>query len=172
MNKSEYIALKARIRHELHNVDLIEQALAKEGLFPKVVSSSISGIDLSSDLARRAIGSYLHDYFSAVEKIASHVCRATEEGMPNGDNWHYQLIFNMSLELDGLRPRLFSKELLDLLNELRGFRHVFRNIYGINLDSNKELALLKKLSKISRMLRKDISSFLRIMDEAFFNVDI
>jgi hypothetical protein len=171
MNKSEYIALKARIRHELHNIDIIEQALTKEGLFPKIISSSISGIDLSSDLARRAIGSYLHDYYCAVEKIASHVCRATEEGMPKGNSWHYQLIFNMSLELNELRPRLFSKELLNLLNELRGFRHVFRNVYGVNLDSIKEMALLKKLPRISRMLQKDIASFLHIMDKAICTED-
>ncbi len=166
MNKSEYIALKARIEYELLNIDLIEKALEKEGLFPKPVSKSISGLDIGSDLARRAIGSYLHDYYSAVEKIASHVCRATGEGMPEVDNWHYQLIFNMSLELNGLRPRLFSVELLDLLNEFKGFRHVFRNVYGINIDSKKEIALLKKLSKTSKLLRKDISAFLSIMDEA------
>jgi hypothetical protein len=77
MNKSEYIALKARIEYELRNIDLIEKALEKEGLFPKPVSSRISGLDIDSDIARRAIGSYLHDYYSAVEKIASHVCRAT-----------------------------------------------------------------------------------------------
>jgi hypothetical protein len=74
MNKSEYIALKARIEYELRNIDLIEKALEKEGLFPKPVSSRISGLDIDSDIARRAIGSYLHDYYSAVEKIASHIC--------------------------------------------------------------------------------------------------
>ena len=37
-----------------------------------------------------------------------------------GDDWHHQLIFNMTLELNGLRPRLFSIELLNLLNEFRG----------------------------------------------------
>lgn len=166
MNKSEYIALKARIGYELQNLDMIEKALEEEGLFPELVNNSISGLDLSSDMARRAIGSYLHDYYSAAEKIASHVCRATEEGMPGDDNWHYQLLLNMSLDLNGLRPKLFSEELLILLNELRGFRHVFRNVYGVNLDSNKEMALLRKLSQISKMLRKDIASFLIIMDEA------
>lgn len=44
---------------------------------------------------------------------------------------------------------------------------MFRNVYGVNLDSNKEMALLKKLSKISKMLRRDMASFLSIMDEAF-----
>ena len=166
MNKSEYIALKARIEYELLNIDLIEKTLEKEGLFPEPVSNSISGLDIASDLARRAIGSYLHDYYSAVEKIASHVCRATGEGMPKGDDWHYQLIFNMSLELNGLRPRLFSVELLNLLNEFKGFSHVFRNVYGINIDSKKEIVLLKKLSKTSKLLRKDIAAFLSIMDEA------
>ncbi|NLK34525.1 MAG: hypothetical protein GX301_03625 [Gracilibacteraceae bacterium] len=166
MNKSEYIALKARIEYELLNIDLIENTLEKEGLFPEPVSNSISGLDIASDLARRAIGSYLHDYYSAVEKIASHVCRATGEGMPKGDDWHYQLIFNMSLELNGLRPRLFSVELLNLLNEFKGFRQVFRNVYGINIDSKKEIVLLKKLSKTSKLLRKDIAAFLSIMDEA------
>ncbi len=34
MNKSEYIALKARIGYELQNLDIIEKALEKEGLFP------------------------------------------------------------------------------------------------------------------------------------------
>lgn len=166
MNKSEYIALKARIEYELLNIELIEKALEREGLFPKPISNSISGVDVASDLARRAIGSYLHDYYGAVEKIASHVCKATGEGMPEGDNWHYQLIFNMSLELSGLRPRLFSVELLNFLNEFRGFRHVFRNVYGISIDSKKELALLKKLSKTSQLLSKDIAAFLSIMDEA------
>lgn len=89
--------------------------------------------------------------------------------MTGDDNGHYQLLFNMSLDLNGLRPKLFSKELLILLNELRGFRHVFRNVYGVNLDSNKEMALLRKLSKISKMLRKDIASFLNIMDEAILS---
>ena len=70
MNKSEYIALKARIDYELQNLNLIEQALKEEGLFPKVVSTNISGLDISSDPARRAIGSYLHDYYNAIEKIA------------------------------------------------------------------------------------------------------
>jgi hypothetical protein len=166
MNKSEYIALKARIEYELRNIDLIEKALEKEGLFPKPVSSRISGLDIDSDIARRAIGSYLHDYYSAVEKIASHVCRATGEGMPKGDDWHHQLIFNMTLELNGLRPRLFSIELLNLLNEFRGFRHVFRNVYGINIDSKKEIALLRKLFKTSKLLRRDIAVY--ISEEEYY----
>ena len=33
------------------------------------MSSRISGLDIDSDIARRAIGSYLHDYYSAVEKL-------------------------------------------------------------------------------------------------------
>jgi len=45
MNKSEYIALKARIGYELQNLDIIEKALEKEGLFPKLVSNSISGLE-------------------------------------------------------------------------------------------------------------------------------
>jgi hypothetical protein len=72
----------------------------------------------------------------------------------------------MTLELNGLRPRLFSIELLNLLNEFRGFRHVFRNVYGINIDSKKEIALLRKLFKTSKLLRRDIAAFLSIMDEA------
>lgn len=53
------------------------------------------------------------------------------------DRWHKDLIKRMSLEIEGVRPALLETRDVPLIDELRAFRHVFRNIYQGELDIGK-----------------------------------
>jgi uncharacterized protein YutE (UPF0331/DUF86 family) len=51
----------------------------------------------------------------------------------------------MLVEIEGVRPALLSIAGYRYLNELRGFRHVFRHAYSYGLDDERVSALLRKI---------------------------
>jgi len=51
--------------------------------------------------------------------------------------WQANLIEHMSLNIEGVRPAVLSRELALRIDELRSFRHVFRNIYQSELDPKR-----------------------------------
>ena len=53
------------------------------------------------------------------------------------DHWHKDLVKRMSLEIEGIRPAVLKAGDVPLIDELRAFRHVFRNIYQGDLDTEK-----------------------------------
>ena len=53
------------------------------------------------------------------------------------DRWHKDLVKRMSLEIEGVRPAFLERRDVPLIDELKAFRHVFRNIYQGELDIGK-----------------------------------
>jgi zona occludens toxin (predicted ATPase) len=72
----------------------------------------------------------------------------------------------MSLPIPGLRPPLLSGDTVALLNKFRAFRHVFRNIYGFQLDAGRTLELLRDLNRTVLALNIDLDRFLSEIDRA------
>ncbi|GEA19443.1 MAG: hypothetical protein PWR22_1437 [Moorella sp. (in: firmicutes)] len=55
------------------------------------------------------------------------------------------------------------------MDEYRGFRHVFLNVYGFNLAAERLERLVQKLPETLISLRKDIQIFLDRMREIIAN---
>ncbi|WP_287189761.1 hypothetical protein [Syntrophothermus sp.] len=134
-------------------------------VFPRIATDNINGLPLDDEISCRVLGSYLHDYYCCLERVFMHIARSFGEGIPGGSQWHKELLEEMSLNIPGVRVAVISKRTMAKLNELRGFRHVFRNLYGFNLDPAKEQAVLTSLPSISAAVKKDIVSFFKQMDE-------
>ena len=66
----------------------------------------------------------------------------------------------MALEIKGVRPRFISETAYEFLNDLRGFRHVFRHAYGVELEAEKIKLVLKKAQALKKIYQKDIVFFL------------
>lgn len=165
ITRIEYLKLKARVDEELHNLKRLETALKKLQLFPRIKTDALNGLPLEDEISCRVIGSYLHDYYCGIEKMFIHVAKSFEEGLPIGNQWHKELLEQMSLNIPGVRTPLVSKKTMEQIDELRGFRHVFRNAYGFNIDPLKEQQLLANLSRISTAVKKDLKLFFKQMDE-------
>ncbi len=68
---------------------------------------------------------HLHNLYSAFEDIFQRVAETFENQVSDRAQWHAQLLRRMTLDIEGIRPRLLSPETFDCLDELRRFRHVF-----------------------------------------------
>ena len=114
----------------------------------------------SADIyARRARGSILHDFYNGAERIFERIAAELNGGVPNAANWHQQLVADMALAIPGLRPAVIDEELRNSLAEYRGFRHLFRNVYGSLLDDTRLRHLEERLPKIMDDLQVQIRAF-------------
>ena len=111
----------------------------------------------------RTKASLLHDFYAGLERVFARIAQELNGGIPNTEQWHRDLLKDMSLDLEGIRPPVISKALFgDLLPFLK-FRHLFRNLYGLELDSDKMSALDRSLPAISARSFTEIRSFLEWM---------
>lgn len=114
---------------------------------------------LDDDIWKRALGSYLHDFYTALENVFRAVTELTGEGLPRGEEWHRRLLDQMEREIEELRPALLSPESHRKLADYLGFRHVFRSAYGYQLDSERLRRLLQGLPDVTASLQRDFQRF-------------
>jgi hypothetical protein len=50
------------------------------------------------------------------------------------DQWHKELLGKMFLNVPTIRPAVLPESLRGFLNDLRGFRHLFRHAYDLEID--------------------------------------
>jgi uncharacterized protein YutE (UPF0331/DUF86 family) len=71
----------------------------------------------------------------------------------------------MKLEIEHYRPAVIDEELYRLLEDLRGFRHVFRHRYSFELDWDRERLVANQFRRTAAMLRPQITAFLAKLNE-------
>jgi hypothetical protein len=102
----------------------------------------------------------LHGYYGAAESFAMRVARTFDGGLPDGADWHRQLLDWMIRELPEERPAVFSTAAGELLRRLLAFRHFFRHAYGVTLDLGELEGHGKALLATDRTVRADLQRFL------------
>ena len=125
------IRLRAEIKAELENILRLQDDLDE--------CAALGG----EGVILRAKASVFHDFYTGIERIFKKIASELNGGIPNTPQWHTELLQDMSLHLEELRPPAITAELRDALLPFLRFRHLFRNLYGFNLDSRK----LRELSK-------------------------
>jgi len=155
------LRLKAEIGRETKELDKLESEL-------KAFLENVEGKEPSS-LELRALGSILHDFYTGVERIFERIARELNGGVPEGIDWHRQLLRDMTLEIEGVRPPVIDEEMEKKLDEYLRFRHLFRNIYGFSLEWRFLEGLAVGLDKVWDGLKqslKEFSGFLTQLAEA------
>lgn len=137
--------LKGLIEEELKNINL----LVKE----------ISECKGNSRVERRARGSIIHDFYNACERIFQIIAREVNGFIPQSEGWHKKLLAQLTVEIKGVRPALISKKLAAELDEFLAFRHLFRNIYGFELESERLDRLVEKFPRVAKKFEEEIESF-------------
>ncbi len=121
--------LLAELQREHRALALLSSELAR--LAPSLAAPEPDRRDLG------LVAIDLHHYYTAVETAFERVARLLDEDVPSGPDSHRQLIDQMALEIPGLRDALIDTALRDWLQELRRFRHFFRNAYCVELDPSE-----------------------------------
>lgn len=81
----------------------------------------------------RAIAGCIHGIYGGMEKILKDLINYIDGVLPTGDDWHIQLLRRAKYPNEGVRPAIISEATFLSLDNLRGFRHVFRGRYHTNL---------------------------------------
>ena len=149
-------AARARIRLSL--VDL-ERAVARaEELLAKAQQHDDDGyLD--------GVALNLHGFYSGIERIFEEIARTTEEGVPEGSDWHRSLLLQMSAAIEGVRPAVISRSTRSCLDEYRGFRHVVRNIYSFNLRPSRIESLVQELRPCYLAVGQEIDAFILFLEQ-------
>lgn len=156
MKLHEILLVEARIDDELENMARLKGSLEQRGLLRERGARR----RLADEFVLRAVGSVLHDYYSAAENMFKEIARVIDGRLPMGTEWHKDLLRQMKLTINGIRPAILRKSTFEKLDEHRRFRHLVSSIYGFNLLPDRVADLLEALPDLDRALREDLQTFL------------
>jgi hypothetical protein len=117
----------------------------------------------SDSLDYAALGYTIHNIYGIVENACFRISKFIENGL-SPDAWHKELLNRMLLDIPEMRPAFFTREQFDVIDELRSFRHVFRNLYGRGLDCERLAALQKKVPAAVEAVKDAILKYSGFLD--------
>jgi hypothetical protein len=105
----------------------------------------------------------IHSFYSGLERVFEKVASAVDGSVPQGANWHQELLNQMALEIANIRPAVISEKTREQLDSYRGFRHVIRNVYTYNISPNKMKPLAKGIRTVFKQVEKELKVFGRFI---------
>jgi len=114
---------------------------------------------------KAAIGYLLHNLYSAFENIFKNIAGMFGNTIEERETWHAHLLRRMTLEVEGVRPRVIGPQCYDALDELRRFRHLFRHAYALELDWERLGLVLRKVDSVLRhRYQEELGAFLQFLE--------
>ena len=154
MKKDSYAFIN-RIREELREIKHIVMRVQVGW-----ERTATSGDDFYLD----SVALNLHSFYTALERIFELIAVNVDRSKPKSDNWHQELLRQMTLEVKLIRPPVLSQENKVALDEYRGFRHVVRNVYSYHLSQAKIAPLVQRLPQVFGRSEIEIESFLSFLE--------
>ena len=149
------VVFKARVEAELEDLDKVVQRTLSAWRYAK---------EQHNDLFLDAAALNLHGFYAGVERIFEMISKEIDHSVPSGNAWHRELVYQMTMDIESIRPPVISKELERVLDEYRGFRHVVRNVYTYNLSEDRLRTLIEGLQDGFTRLRIELGQFLALID--------
>lgn len=110
------------------------------------------------------VGALLQSFYNGVERVLTRIAPDLNGGVPSGLDWHRRLLDQMTLDVPGTRPAALRAGTAALLDEYRGFRHRFRNLYFFELRWDRCGELLRGVAVAWRETRDDLLAFIEFLD--------
>jgi len=156
MKHNEFSGLVKRIRQEL---DEIERVLSR------VHHGWNKARHLDDDLYLDSVALNLHGFYSGVERVFIQIAKIVDDDLPRGENWHDLLLQQMAEERQGIRPAVISIQTGKLLDELRRFRHVVRNVYAHKFGPQNIERLIRFADEAWERLQIELTAFAIFLEQ-------
>ena len=105
MNKRGAV-LAARINAELREFDILVQ---------RIELGMEKAKTQADDFYLDSVALNLHGFYSGVERLFEKIAGTVDGYLPEGANWHQELLNQMCVEVPGIRPAIVSIELKEKL---------------------------------------------------------
>ncbi|HEY5868853.1 MAG TPA: hypothetical protein VI542_25385 [Candidatus Tectomicrobia bacterium] len=155
---ARYLVVAGRIRQEVANLERVvtraERAVAAVRQRPE-----------DQELYLDAAALNLHDFYAGLERVFQHIAATIDRSMPDGSEWHRDLLRQMQVPLAPIRPQVLSEETIQALDEFLRFRHVVRNIYTFAFDPERIEHLVQRLHPCFARVRNELLGFADFLEQ-------
>lgn len=155
MNRA-YATLAGRIHQSM--LDL-ERVVARAGTL--MDKAQTTGDDDYLD----GVALNLHGFYAGLERIFEDIARTVDKTVPDGPEWHQDLLLQMSAEIASIRPAVLSHQSRHCLEEYRGFRHVVCNVYTFNLRSARLREPTEGLERCYHSVARDLEELSTFLEQ-------
>ena len=111
------------------------------------------------------LGYYLHVLYGLFENLFVQIAERFGNHISDTTQWHTQLLKRMTLDIKSIRPPVISQEAYLSLNELRTFRHLFRNAYLLQFEPDRLNLVLREAIKLKAIYEAEIATFLDFLEQ-------
>ena len=153
-----YLDLVTRIHQELGDLDRVVDR-AERGVQAAVQRPE------DQDLYMDSAALNLHGFYAGLERIFQQIGSTVDGNIPTGHNWHRELLRQMLTDLPESRPPVLSAEVVRMLDEFLRFRHVVRNIYAFQFDSERIARLVSQMRPVLALAQTDLSAFVSFLEQ-------
>jgi hypothetical protein len=101
----------------------------------------------------------LHHYYSALESAFERIAISFEGAPTRSDRWHQDLLHQMELDIERVRPAVLRPETTALLRELLQFRHFLRHAYAVEIDAVKLRRVAGDALRVAPLVTADLERF-------------
>ena len=150
MPTNPYLALKVNLEQEM---------VAMEETANTLADLIVQSCNIPQAFVTPTLAGYIVDFFTCCERIGERVAVSLDGGLPKGDDWHQQLLWQMTNQEVQHRPVLWPKELGQILDDYRKFRHVARHVYNTKLDPARVMVLAEAIPSVQVQVRSALESF-------------
>jgi hypothetical protein len=128
-------------RKIIAEMEQIELTIAK---LPDCSLSELNELELSG------VGGILQSFYNGIENILKQTFIARGKDIPDGDQWHRQVI------QQALGYGFISEETLKQLTPYLTFRHLYRNAYVLELKPDRMQILIDEIESTFSEFKKNI----------------
>jgi hypothetical protein len=101
----------------------------------------------------------LHHGYGSIEATMERIARQIDGDLPRGGDWHQALLHGMGLDIEGVRPALFSRTSVAALREVLGFRNFFRHACAVEPDAGRLRDLRRTILGAAPRIHAELDGF-------------
>ena len=105
--------------------------------------------------------------YNILKKAFERLCETFENHLVKTGRYHDTLIERVTLDLKGIRPAFLPAEAVRDVRELKGFRHLFRHAYDLDLDPVRVTAAADNAARCVRSFDGWCAAFLATVRSQF-----
>lgn len=109
----------------------------------------------------KAIAGSLHSIYTGCENILERIIRSIDGDIPLGKDYHSALLRRAVTKIENIRSAIISAETYTTLEEFRGYRHKFRNIYLYLITPARIKELAREGRELVDKFARDIENFIQ-----------
>jgi hypothetical protein len=144
--------LASRIRQDLTQLERVVERVER-------AAQARGQRTAEQDLFLDSMALNLHDFYSGLERIFTHVASGVDQSVPTGPDWHRELLRQMTVDVPGIRPAVISVDVSNAVDVFLRFRHVVRHVYAFELDPERIDRLASRLRPTFHALNAALIAF-------------